>query len=395
VLAGVAGGLAWRLGLDAVVVRLAFVVLSFAGGFGVGLYLLGWALLPEAEAGEPAERSATAPPAALRQAVSVALVMAGVLLLFRTVGLWFGDGLVWSVALAAFGSAVIWTRSDETGRARLARFTSRLSRTPADALAGSRLSGGRIAVGGVLILAGMATFLAANDALAAVRNVAFAILVTVSGLTLILGPWIWQMGRQLSEERRERIRQEERAEMAAHLHDSVLQTLALIQRAGTSQEMVTLARGQERELRAWLYGRQTTTPAGTQLLSAAVMEAAGRVEQLQKVPVEVVPVGDCPVDERLRTLVEAAGEAMFNAAKHSGAPVVSVYVEVGPEAVDLFVRDEGNGFAAGAVPPDRRGIAHSIVGRMERGGGSATVTSEPGEGAEVHLHMPRRPAGER
>jgi signal transduction histidine kinase len=395
VLAGVAGGLAERLGLDPVVVRLAFVVLSFAGGFGVGLYLLGWALLPETEADPAVERTAAPPPAALRQAMSVALVVAGVLLLLRTAGLWFGDGLVWSVALAAFGSAVIWTRSDETGRARLARFTSRLPRTPADALAGSRLSGGRIFVGGVLILAGMATFLAANDALAAVRNVAFAILVTVSGVTLILGPWIWQMGRQLSEERRERIRQEERAEMAAHLHDSVLQTLALIQRAGTSQEMVTLARGQERELRAWLYGRQTTTPSGTQLLSAAVMVAAGRVEQVQKVPVEVVTVGDCPVDERLRTLVEAAGEAMFNAAKHSGAAVVSVYVEVGPDAVDLFVRDEGKGFAVGAVPADRRGIAHSIVGRMARAGGSATVTSDPGEGTEVHLHLPRRPAGER
>jgi signal transduction histidine kinase/phage shock protein PspC (stress-responsive transcriptional regulator) len=392
VLAGVAGGIGERLGVDPVVVRLAFVVLAFAGGFGVLLYLFGWLIGPEAPEGtEP--RPAPGTETGVRQIVSVALVVAGGLLLLRTGGLWFGDAVVWPVALAAFGSAIIWTRTDESGRARWLRFASTLSGRPLDAAALGRPTRGRIAAGAVLVLAGMATFLVANNSQSALRTLFFAVLVSVTGLGLILAPWMWQLGRQLAEERRERIRSEERSEVAAHLHDSVLQTLALIQRSTSPEEMTSLARVQERELRAWLYGRngrRAPAEGSARTLGAAFDQMAGRVEGIHHVPVDLVTVGDCPMDDRLTALIDAAGEAASNAARHSGAGLVSVYVEAAPEAVSVYVRDEGVGFETGNLPPDRGGIAQSIVGRMERNGGLATVTSKPAEGTEVHLRMPRR-----
>jgi signal transduction histidine kinase len=245
----------------------------------------------------------------------------------------------------------------------------------------------RIVAGGVLITAGLATFLAANDAFNAMRNVIVAVAVTLAGAVLILGPWMLRIGRQLTEERRERIRSQERAVMAAHLHDSVLQTLALIQRSKTPDEVAALARGQERELRAWLYGK--TPLDGQDSLAAAIDHTAADVERLHHVTIETVTVGDCPMTESLRALVDACREAMVNAAHHSGSPTMSVYVEVGPERVDAFVRDQGRGFDLALVPPDREGIAGSISGRMERYGGTATVASTVGAGTEVHLTIAR------
>jgi signal transduction histidine kinase len=380
VLAGVAGGLAARLGVDAILLRLAFVVLTFAGGFGIAAYLLLWLVSNDGPVVEAGERRSGA-----RVVVSIGLVVTGMLLILREAGLWLGDALVWSVTLAAFGSAVIWMRGDDAGRSRLSRLASRLPLTPADALAGR--SSARIAGGAFLVLAGMIIFLAANTSLRSIGNVAFAVAVTVAGMVLILGPWLYGMFTQLAAERRERIRSEERAEVAAHLHDSALQTFAMIQRAQSPQEMVTLARVQERELRAWLYGRSRN---GADTLSRAVDELASRVEGSHRVKVETVMVGDVsPLDDRLRALVDALGEATTNAARHSGAGSVSVYVEVTPESVTAYVRDEGAGFDVGAVPADRRGIEESIVGRMQRNGGTAVVTSEPSAGTEVRLVMPR------
>jgi signal transduction histidine kinase len=179
--------------------------------------------------------------------------------------------------------------------------------------------------------------------------------------------------------------------MAAHLHDSVLQTLALIQRNRDPERMASLARGQERELRAWLYGKSRAIDAGRTRLSGALDEAAGRVERLHRVPVEVVVVGDQAMNSSLRALVDAAGEAMHNAAKHSGATVVSVYMEVEDDVVRVYVRDEGKGFRPASVPGHRRGIAESILRRMERYGGVGAVESLVGEGTEVRLEMPLRP----
>jgi signal transduction histidine kinase len=254
----------------------------------------------------------------------------------------------------------------------------------------SVLSGGRplarLIGGAALILAGMAIVLAATTDLGGVMNVVLAVVVTVAGLALVLGPWVWNLGQELIAERTSRVRSDARAEMAAHLHDSVLQTLALIQRAREPREMAMLARTQERELRAWLYGRAPSVP-GVRLRDA-LDAMAGRVERSHSVRVETVVVGDAALDEPLRALVAAISEGTLNAASHSGAAEVSVYVEVEADAVTAFVRDHGSGFDTAAVQDDRRGIADSIVARMERHGGTAEVVSGR-DGTEVRLRVPR------
>jgi signal transduction histidine kinase len=382
VIAGVAGGLGERLGIDPVVVRLAFVVLAAAGGAGLLLYVLLWAVTADS-----ARASAPVRPDSLQKTVAAALVVLGSLLILRDLGLWFGDAIVWPVALGAFGSAIIWTRSGEAGRARWERILSRMPNLPRDTLASTTVSPGRLVLGGLLVAGGMAIFLAANDALAAARSVIAAVAVSLSGLALILGPWMWRLVRQLSEERRERIRVEERGEVAAHLHDSVLQTLALIQRAEDPREMSALAHRQERELRAWLY--RPERPDERDLLSTAIDELADRIELAHRVRVEAIVVGDCPLDPTIRAVVDACGEALTNAARHSSAAQISVYVEVEEDAITAYVRDQGTGFDPADVPDDRRGIADSIRGRMERNGGTATIVTAPGRGTEVRLHVPR------
>jgi signal transduction histidine kinase len=316
----------------------------------------------------------------------VGLVVAGTLLVLREAGLWMGDRLVWPAALAVLGSAVLWTRGGEAERRRRGLLLGPL-RPAGDALAG-RGAGVRTAAGALLVLAGLIAFLRSNDPLALLGNAPLALGAAAIGLAAIAGPGLSRLVRQLAEERRERIRQEERAEVAAHLHDSVLQTLALIQRAEDPRLMRTLARAQERSLRDWLYGRRGSAgPEGE--LSGAVDRAAAEVERAHGVRVELVMVGDARLEGGLPALVEALREAMVNAAKHSGASGVSVYVEVEADAVTAYVRDQGSGFDPRAVPPDRRGIAESIRGRMRRNGGAGVVVSRPGGGTEVRLRMPR------
>jgi signal transduction histidine kinase len=387
VLVGVAGGLAELAGVDAVLLRLAFAVLTVASGLGVVLYLLAWALSaePDADAAAVAPAPARTTPRP-RQIAALGAIVLGSLLVMRDLGLWLGDTLVWPVALAAAGSALIWARSDERDRARWTRVGARLPGNPIEAVFAGRASPLRMAAGGLLVAGGMAIFLAANQALAAARTAVLAMVVTAVGLGIILGPWILRLAREAAEERRRRIRSEERAEIAAHLHDSVLHTLALIERADVPAEIVSLARRQERDLRAWLNGRPFGDVATD--LRGSVDGLASYVEQMHHVTVDVVVVGDAPVDERMQALVLAIQEATINAARHSGAPRVAVYVEVEDDAVTAFIRDQGHGFATDTVPTDRRGIAESIVGRMRRHGGSATIHSRPGDGTEVQLVMP-------
>ena len=375
-IAGVAGGLAERVGIDPVVVRLAFVVLALAGGIGVVLYLALWALSNGEADTAPASRTGGDG----QRTVAAVLVLLGVLLLLRAAHLWFGDGLVWPVALAAVGSAVIWVRFD---RSR-GRFGSPERRNVIDA---SHTSAVRLIGGGALVLTGVAVFLASNISSGTVGAVLLALAVAVAGLALIGGPWVARLVRQVSDERTERIRVEEREEVAAHLHDSVLQTLALIQRADDASRMRSLARAQERDLRGWLY-RKNDGPNGD-LVSDAVDAVAQRIELAHGIAVETVVVGDRPVDGRVQAVIDACGEALTNAAKHSGATRVSFFLEVTDQEVTAFVRDQGVGFDADAIPADRRGIADSIVGRMARNGGTAEIVSTPGEGTEVRLHVPR------
>ena len=356
-------------------------MLAIAGGSGVVLYVLAWAVSVEPEddpAGpRPVRRAST------RQAFALGLVVLGTLLLLREVGLWFGDQIVWPIALAAAGSAVIWARSDDRDRARWARIPG----NPIEAMFTGRVGLIRIVGGGLLVASGLGLGFANTGAdLAAAGNALLGVAITLIGLGLIFGPWATRLVHQLAEERRGRIRSEARAEMAAHLHDSVLHTLALIQRADASPEVLGLARRQERELRAWLY-RAPVPPEGR--LRLAVEAIATRVEQRHNVPVDIVVVGDAPLDDAGRALVDACQEAAFNAARHSGAPLVSVYVEVEPDELTGFVRDEGKGFDPDQVPTDRRGIADSIRGRIRRHGGSVVIVSGPGEGTEVQLRLPR------
>jgi signal transduction histidine kinase len=309
-------------------------------------------------------------------------VLAGVLLALRGIGLWLGDGVVWPAALVAFGSAVIWTRGDQATRAKwLARMPSWIREEDESR---PRI---RTLVGALVIALGAWAFLSSNPPLDLFDNAPLAVATVVVGLAVIAGPGIWRLVRQASDERRERIRQEERAEMAAHLHDSVLQTLALIQRTEDPNEMVALARGQERELRTWLYGK--TKPGGEGSLSAALDAVAVEVERAHRTRIEIVMVGDCPLDDGVRALVHACREAFVNAARHSGARGVSAYVEVEDDQVTAYVRDQGVGFSREAVPDDRHGIAESIEGRMERNGGVAVIDSAIGHGTEVRLRIPR------
>ena len=376
---GVAAGIAHHLGVEPNVIRVAFVLLSLPFGFGVVVYLLTWLLAP-LQAAEP-----TASPAARRvipptlsQALGAALILVGVAIVLFVSGFWFGEAFAWPVTLAAIGFAILWARSGEDRRGR----------SPIDVVISGRRSITRVAIGSLLIVGAMTVFLANSYSISTAGPMLLAAAVAIGGLGLIGGPWIWSIGRDLIDERSTRIRTEERAEMAAHLHDSVLQTLALIQRAPAQREMASLARTQERELRAWLYGRAPTL-AGTRLRDA-IDAMAGRVERDQQVKVEAIVVGDADLDERTRALVAAVGEATLNAARHSGATEVSAYVEVEDEATTAYVRDLGSGFDPGEVAADRRGIADSIVGRLERHGGSAHVTSRPGGGTEVAMHLPRK-----
>ena len=379
---GLAGGFGTRWGIDPTIIRMALAVLATAAGAGVVIYLIG--CVASVEGPRMADVRTRPMRRGPRPVIAVALIVAGLLIVLRRAGVWFGDGLVWPVAVAALGTTLIWARGDGPDSSPIHRMAARMSGNPVEAAFG-RASRTRIALGAILVIAGAGAFLSANRALAA-ASILVPILVTVVGLGLVLGPWLWKLARQLSDERRERIRSEERAEVAAHLHDSVLQTLALIQRSETAREMATLARVQERELRSWLYGKGSAANDG---VSATIDQMAGRVEELHQVVVEAIVVGDAQLDDHLRALVHAIGEATINAAKHSGADSISVYVEVEDDAVTAFVRDQGKGFDPETIPADRRGIRESIHARMERHGGWAEIFSAPGDGTEVQLRMGR------
>jgi signal transduction histidine kinase len=389
VVAGVAAGIARRLAIDPIIVRVAFVALSAAGGAGLALYALGWAVMPgEGSAKAPIERLAGRGETWMTIAGGALLALAALLLL-RKWGIWFSDGVVWPLLLAAAGGVLIWRQSttpaDDDAAPPAAAPAARREgpiplQLPPDA-ASRALLGAALVVGGGLV------FLWLNHALQPARDVLLAVVVVLIALTLILAPWWLRLVRGLSSERSERIRSQERAEVAAHLHDSVLQTLALMQRrVDDPREVAALARRQERELRAWLNGRGA---ARDDTVALALEAAAAEVEEAHGVPIDVVAVGDAPLDARARALVAAAREALVNAAKFAGDGPVRLYAEVAPGRIEVFVRDRGPGFDPAAVPADRRGVRESIVGRMERHGGRAAVHTALGEGTEVELVLER------
>jgi signal transduction histidine kinase len=255
---------------------------------------------------------------------------------------------------------------------------------------GGRGSAIRLTIAGVLLIAGVAWLFSAHKSLALLRPLGGVALV-IAAIVLSLGPWWLRIARDLVLERQARVRAEERADIAARVHDSVLQTLALIQRrADDPQKVIQLARLQERELRSWLFeGRAPNEVDSDLTFAAGVRQIQQDVEATYGVPVEAVTVGDCELDDNLNALLAAAREATVNAAKWSGASVISMFAEVEPADVSLVVRDRGQGFDPAAVPADRKGLAESIHGRMTRRGGTATVSTAQGEGTKVTLKMPR------
>lgn len=371
-IAGVAGGIADRLGVVDLYVRAGFLILTLIWGIGVVAYLALWGLTLNR-----VEDRDLRPPSGENRKAGYLLVLAGSLLFLRSLGIWSGDQLVWPGAAVILGTAFLMDRRDIDPRsAIIALFDPDSGRFRF-----------RTAVGILLLAAGL--LILGRTAIRAIEAVLAAVAVTGAGMVVLFGPWVWRLVADLGAERSKRIREEERADMAAHLHDSVLQTLALIQRTEDPRRVVTLARVQERELRRWLYDDRPAN--GRERLSGALQREADRIEKTFDIPVELVKVGDRPVDDQVRSLVAAAGEALTNAARHSGAERISVYSEVVEGTVDVWISDMGRGFDRARVPPDRHGIAESIIGRMQSNGGVATVSSEPGEGTEVHLRLGEEP----
>jgi signal transduction histidine kinase len=344
VIAGVCAGIAQTLAVDVTLVRLVFALLALAGGAGIALYLALWAYSGKARA----------------WVAAVLAVFAGGLLL-SALGL--SDRSVVGIALIAAGLALAWRQG------------------------GSFRPDAPLSYGGIALAAiGAVTLLSGGGA----SSTLLAPGAVAGALLLIAGPWVWRLALDRDAERTARIRSDERSDVAARVHDSVLQTLALIQRhAAEPRRVASLARRQERELRGWLYNDQPIGDENASLI-AALSAAAGDVEELHGVRIELASAGDCPVDAAVGAVVLAAREAMTNAAKFAGVEEIDVYAEVTDDEVSVFVRDRGSGFDRAAVPADRRGLVESIEGRLERAGGRASIVTRPGGGTEVELHMKRR-----
>lgn len=381
--AGVARGLATHLDVPVWVVRTAFVVLAFAGGIGVVLYVAFWAVLPLDASAQEAD-SAGARAVDTARLLALGALVVGIGLLLTALGVTVLGGAAVPIIVAVIGAALIWRQTDDEQRDAWSQAAGRAARQTA----GTAASTGRwrVLIGvGLVVLALIALVATRTNPAQAVQGLAIALLL-LGGVALVAFPWIYRAWREASEQRRALIRSEERAEIAAHVHDSVLQTLTLIQRYSDDPTEVTrLARTEERNLRSWLYA-PTGDPERT--FAAAIERDAASVEADYSATLDVVAVGDAPLDSGLAALIAAAREAMINAARHGGGHA-SVYAECRDDVAEVFVRDRGPGFDLTGIPDDRHGVRESIIGRMERNGGSATFRTTAG--TEVHLRMPRTP----
>ena len=375
VVGGVAGGISDHLGLDVLKVRVAFVLLAVLGGAGVIAYGLLWVFMPVGSVAVPVRRG--------ERRRGLGLVMLGMAGAIGSSWLYSGSArIVIPIVVVTIGAGLVWREFDADGPRSLLGWPARPS-----ALTWARV------VGGIsLVVLGLGVIVIARVDLASLRSSLLAVVVTLVGVGLLSVPiWLRTMSA-LNEERAARVRTEAREEFASHLHDSVLQTLALIQqRPEQTQEVLRLARSQERELRTWLFGE---VGGEHHSLAAALRTLCGEVDDQYGVGVEQVTVGDVAFGEagpepEMAALLGAAREALVNAAKHSGQARMDLYAEAEPGQVSVFVRDRGAGFDPASVTADRQGLAKSIHGRMERYGGVATVRSSVGGGTEVRLIMPR------
>ena len=437
-LGGVAHGLSVHLGLPVTWVRAAFVLLFFAQGIGALLYAAFWFVVPIG-IGEPAPGSAgqwayvngafvpvgpggqgggvlrkggqgrvarlrellqrtfqgepalAAGPAATEaaerpgrqgfgQLAALVMLVIGIMALLNALKIQTAKPYTWPLLAIGVGVALVWRQADDS---RWQRWFG---------LEGERRRGAytRVGAGVLLVVAGIIGFLVLQGTGSTIGSVIEASIAVLAGVLVLVGPYALRMWQDLGAERTARIRAQERAEIAAHVHDSVLHTLTLIQRrAEDPKEVLRLARAQERELRLWLYRPEAAAEAAPDTLAERLREVVAEVEDRHGVPVELVCVGDCPMDERISAQMQAAREAMVNAAKYGGGGPVQVYAEVEGRTVSVFVRDHGPGFDPDEVPEDRMGVRESIIGRMKRNGGTATVRPAPDGGTEVELEMER------
>ncbi|MDO8208788.1 ATP-binding protein [Conexibacter sp. CPCC 206217] len=364
---GVCAGIARDLGANVLLVRLACAALLVVSG-GVGLIVYGaLVLLVPAEPGPIVPWSARSPTTlglllllgAAMYALGLQVVTAPLSVLVPAALLTAGVALVWHEMISAWD-------------------------------AGKRLERGelmRVGAGLALLVGGAVSFLTDSNKLAGLSSALIAAAVVAAGLGLLVGPRLAQARAEAEEERRRRILADERADLAARLHDSVLQTLALIQRESDPRRAQALARRQERELRGWLYRGEAPGEAAT--LASALRTATAEVEEHYGIEVDLVQPSDGALDEGLAALAAAAREAMTNAGRHAGVEKISVLARVADDEASVYVRDSGRGFDPARVAEDRRGVRESIVGRMERCGGRATVLTAPGAGTEVELVLPR------
>ena len=399
-LGGVTTGLARHLGLPVMAIRVGFVALFVTQFLGAIVYGALWLVMPpEHKAEAPGLESASRTgmrgkdktrPTSRRADIGAVLALAalggGVIWIAQLSGWGISSQLFWPIAFACAGAALVWRQAD----------TARQKQWRSEAggkvwLAPFVASGGwpailRMVVGLGLIGAAVSLVFAFQGNLQQLPEVLVMTLLALGGIAIVVAPWVYRSREALNEARNQKVRSDARADMAAHLHDSVLQTLALIQRQSTDPKAVqTLARRQERELRTWLYGDEMAAST----LRAALTEAAAEVEDEHGVPIEVVVVGDCDLDSDLNAVVRAAREAMVNAAKHSGADKIDVFAEAADDEVFAYVRDRGTGFSFDEIGEDRMGVRGSIVDRMERHGGTARIKSDAEDGTEVRLEMTR------
>ncbi|TCJ76696.1 UNVERIFIED_ORG: phage shock protein C (PspC) family protein [Dietzia maris] len=371
VVAGVCVGLADHLGVRVVHVRLVMVLLATLSGAGVALYSALWALTP---AGPAREGAVPVDERERRRGMALAVVaVAGAVLSFMVTTA-TGLSVIVPVLVVALGAGLVWQQYDGGGRV-----------APR-----SVFDWARVTAGATLVVVGLAVVVLGQVEFAALRSSLLAVVATLVGVGLLSVPVGLRLWRSLEEERAARIRESERSDIASHLHDSVLQTLALIQkRSDDPGQVARLARRQERELRQWLFGAGSRMSSGAATFAGAVEVMVGDVEDVYGLRVDQVVVGgDGPVGDAGEAVLGAVREALVNVAKHAGVDTADVFVENDGRTLSAFVRDRGRGFDPDAVGGDRHGLAQSIRHRVESRGGTVRVRSTLGRGTEIGIEMP-------